>query len=82
MRFPKGAFVFLPLLLIVQVWDLYPTYKSKSDFLYISPKEPLPMVSPEWDRLNKEYENIFIFAHNENYRNMWRWAIKNKKNVN
>lgn len=81
-RFPKGAFVFLPLLLIVQVWDLYPTYKSKSDFLYISPKEPLPMVSPEWDRLNKEYENIFIFAHNENYRNMWRWAIKNKKNVN
>ena len=81
-RFPKGAFVFLPLLLIVQIWDLYPTYKSKSDFLYISPKEPLPMVSPEWDRLNKEYENIFIFAHNENYRNMWRWAIKNKKNVN
>ena len=81
-RFPKGAFVFLPLLLIVQIWDLYPTYKSKSDFLYISPKEPLPMVSEEWDRLDKEYDNIFIFAHNENYRNMWRWAIKHKKNVN
>lgn len=81
-RFPKGAFVFLPLLLVVQIWDLYPTYKSKSDFLYISPKEPLPMVSEEWDRLDKEYDNIFIFAHNENYRNMWRWAIKHKKNVN
>ena len=40
------------------------------------------MVSEEWDRLDKEYDNIFIFAHNENYRNMWRWAIKHKKNVN
>lgn len=81
-RFPKKAYVFLPLILVIQIWDLYPTYRSKSDFIYISPKEPLPMVSEEWNRLNKEYENIFIFAHNENYRNMWRWAIKNKKNVN
>lgn len=81
-RFPKAAFVFLPLLLAIQIWDLYPTYRSKSDFVYISPKEPLPMVSEEWDRLDKEYENIFIFAHNENYRHMWRWAIKHKKNVN
>lgn len=81
-RFPKKAFILLPLVLIVQIWDLYPTYRSKSDFVYISPKEPLPMVSEEWDRLDKEYENIFIFAHNENYRNMWRWAIKHEKNVN
>lgn len=81
-RFPKGAFLFLPLLLCVQIWDLYPNYKSKSDFVYISPKEANPFISPEWERLNKEYQNVFIFAHNDNYRNMWRWAIKNRKNVN
>ena len=81
-KYPRGSVFFLPLLLIIQIWDLYPTYRSKSDFIYISPKEPLPMVSEEWDRLDKEYENIFIFAHNEDYRNMWRWAIKHNKNVN
>ena len=81
-KYPRGAFLFLPLLLVVQIWDLYPTYRSKSDFIYISPKEPLPMVSEEWERLDKEYKNIFIFAHNEDYRNMWRWAIKHNKNVN
>ncbi len=81
-KYPKGALVFLPLLLCVQIWDLYPTYKSKHDFIYISPKEPLPMVSKEWERLDKQYPNVFIFAHNENYRHMWRWAIKHRKNVN
>ncbi len=81
-KYPRGAVLLLPAFLFIQIWDLYPTYKAKSDFVYISPKEPLPMVSPEWERLNKEYPNVFIFAHNENYRNMWRWALKYKKNVN
>lgn len=81
-KFPKGVFVILPLLLCVQIWDLYPTYKAKSDFVYISPKEANPFVSKEWDRLDKEYKNVFIFAFNDNYRNMWRWAIKHRKNVN
>lgn len=81
-KFPKGSFIILPLLLVVQIWDLYPTYKSKSDFIYISPKEENPFVSEEWTRLDKQYKNVFIFAHNDNYRNMWRWAIKNRKNVN
>ncbi len=80
--FPRGVFLFLPVLLMIQIWDLYPTYKAKSDFImdpYI-PNEPF--VSKEWDRLDKQYKNIFIFAHNDNYRDMWRWAIRKNKNVN
>ncbi len=80
--FPKGAFLFLPVLLLIQIWDLYPTYKSKSDYI-MSPYVPTePFVSEEWDRLDEQYKNIFIFAHNENYRDMWRWAIRHNKNVN
>lgn len=81
-RFNKWAYVLLPMMLCIQIWDLYPTYKGKSDFIYISPKEPLPMVDEEWKRLDKQYKNVFIFEHNENYRNMWRWAIAHNKNVN
>ncbi len=80
--FPRLAYVLLPVLLLVQIWDLYPTYKAKSDFIRISYPISEPFHSPEWDRLDKQYKNIFIFAHNDNYRDMWRWAIRHNKNVN
>lgn len=80
--FPRGAYLILPALLFVQIWDLYPTYRAKSDFV-MKPYTPSePFVSAEWDRLDKMYQNVFIFAHNDNYRDMWRWAIRHKKNVN
>ncbi len=80
--FPKAIFIVLPILLAIQIWDLYPTYKSKQDFAMTTFVPPEPFVSEEWDRLDKTYKNIFIFAHNDNYRDMWRWAIRKKKNVN
>ncbi len=80
--FPRFAFVLLPCLLAVQIWDLSLTYKAKSDFIRISYPISEPFKSEEWDRLDKQYKNIFIFAHNDNYRDMWRWAIRHNKNVN
>ena len=80
--FPRFAFVLLPCLLAVQIWDLSLTYKAKSDFIRISYPVSEPFNSEEWDRLDKQYKNIFIFAHNDNYRDMWRWAIRHNKNVN
>ncbi len=80
--FPKGVYIILPLLLAVQIWDVYPGYHLKHNLaatLYI-PHDPF--ISEEWDRLDKKYQNIFIFANNENYRDMWRWAIRKNKNVN
>lgn len=79
--FPKAVFILLPILLVVQIWDLYPTYVAKSKFAATTYK-PKEFVSEEWQRLNRDYKNIFIFAHNENYKDMWRWAIQNNKNVN
>ena len=80
--FPRFAFVLLPCLLAVQIWDLSLTYKAKSDFIRISYPISEPFKSEEWNRLDKQYKNIFIFAHNDNYRDMWRWAIRHNKNVN
>lgn len=80
--FPKGAYLILPILLCVQIWDLYPTYRNKSAFIHADYVPSEPFVSAEWDRLDKMYNNIFIFAHNDNYRDMWRWAILHHKNVN
>lgn len=80
--FPKGVFILLPLLLCVQIWDLYPAYRLKQNFAMTMYIPPEPFVSEEWDRLDREYKNVFIFAHNENYRDMWRWAIRHNKNVN
>lgn len=80
--FPRFAFVLLPFLLAVQIWDLSLTYKAKSDFIRISYPISEPFKSEEWARLDKQYKNIFIFAHNDNYRDMWRWAIRYNKNVN
>lgn len=79
---PRRVFWLLPLLLMIQIWDLYPTYEMKSDFARRAPKYVYPMKSPEWDRITKQYNNAFIFAHNQNYAGIWRWAIQNKKNVN
>lgn len=81
-KFKNKAFLLLPLLLFVQVWDLYPTYKSKSDFALGAKPVKVSTVSPEWDDLAKKYDKVFIFAHNKNYRDMWKWAIKNNKKVN
>lgn len=78
----KKAYVLLPLLLIVQVWDFYPTYKSKSRFIWEAKPIPMDTISPEWDRLAQKYDKVFIFAHNKNYRGVWRWALKNNKKVN
>ncbi len=78
----KAVFVVLPLLLAIQTWDLYPCWVGKGSFVKDAPKMEYPFYSPEWDRLNKQYKNIFIFAHNNGFRDMWRWAIKNNKNVN
>ncbi|MBQ9089574.1 MAG: hypothetical protein IJY58_00790 [Alphaproteobacteria bacterium] len=79
--FPKAVFVLLPVLLAIQIWDLYPNYVKKHDFAATTFK-PKNFVSEEWKRLDRDYKNIFIFAHNENYKDMWRWAIKHNKNVN
>ncbi len=81
-RFGKKAFFIIPLLLCVQIWDLYPTYTSKRNFVVYTQKAPLPMKDKEWERLDREYNNIFIFAHNDNYRQIWRWALAKGKNVN
>lgn len=81
-KFGKKMYWILPLLLIVQIWDLYPSYKMKSDFIWNARPVPLDTVSPEWDRLAKQYDKVFIFAHNRNYRGIWRWAIKHNKKVN
>ncbi len=80
--FPKAVYIILPALLAVQIWDLYPTYKSKQDFVMYPYTPNEPFVSEEWKRLDEQYQNVFIFAHNDNYRDMWRWAIRHKKNVN
>ncbi len=79
---PRRAFWLLPLLLVIQIWDLYPTYMMKSDFARKAPKYVYPMKSSEWDRITAQYDKAFIFAHNKNYAGIWRWAIRNGKNVN
>lgn len=81
-KFPKKAVLILPVLLVIQIWDLYPTYSAKSNFVTSTRPQVNQLVSKEWDRLNKEYKNIFIFAHNNGYRDMWKWALKHGKNVN
>ena len=81
-KFPKKAVFILPALLFVQIWDLSPTFQAKSSFSLSSYPQPEKLVSKEWDRLDKKYDNIFIFAHNNGYRDMWRWALKHGKNVN
>lgn len=81
-KFPKKAWLILPALLAVQIWDLYPTYKMKQSFVLNTKPYVYPLKSPEWDRLTRQYDNAFIFAHNKNYAGIWRWAIKNHKNVN
>ncbi len=80
--FPQFAYLLLPFLLVVQIWDLYPNYKGKSDYIRHPYTITHPFKSEEWDRLDKQYKNVFIFAHNDNYRDMWRWAIRHNKNVN
>lgn len=80
--FPRFAYLLLPALLFVQLWDLSITYQLKSDFIKFPYQVADPFKSEEWDRLDKQYKNIFIFAHNANYRDMWRWAIRHHKNVN
>ena len=79
---PKRAMWLLPLLLLVQIWDLYPTYQMKSSFARNAPKYVYPLKSKEWERITAQYDNAFIFAHNKNYAGIWRWAIRNGKNVN
>lgn len=81
-KFPKKALFILPALLVIQIWDLYPTYSAKSNFVSSTRPQLNQLVSKEWDRLDKEYKNIFIFAHNNGYRDMWKWALKHGKNVN
>lgn len=81
-KFPKKALFILPALLVIQIWDLYPTYSAKSNFVSSTRPQVNQLVSKEWDRLDKEYKNIFIFAHNNGYRDMWKWALKHGKNVN
>ena len=81
-KFGKMAFVVVPVLLLVQIWDLYPTYKSKASFIWEARPVPVATNTPEWDELAKRYDNVFIFAHNKNYRDVWKWAIKHNKNVN
>lgn len=81
-KFPKKAYLILPALLVVQIWDLTPTYLSKKSFVDTTKPYVYPLKSPEWDRLTAQYDNAFIFAHNKNYAPIWKWAIKNKKNVN
>ena len=81
-KFPKGAWLILPLILSIQLWDLYPTYKEKQKFVRTSKPYVYPLKSAEWDRITNQYENAFLFAHNKNYAGIWQWAIKNHKNVN
>lgn len=81
-KFHNKAFILLPLLLMVQVWDLYPSYKSKSDFVRYARPVHVETNSPEWDILADKYDKVFIFAHNKNYRDVWKWAIKHNKKVN
>lgn len=81
-KFHNKAFLLLPLLLIVQVWDLYPSYKSKSEFALGAKPVPVATITPEWDVLAAKYDKAFIFAHNKNYRDIWKWAIRNNKKVN
>ncbi len=81
-KFPKKAWLILPLVLAVQLWDLYPTYTKKQSFVTNTKPYVYPLKSAEWDRITKQYDNAFIFAHNKNYAGIWRWAIKNHKNVN
>ncbi len=81
-QFPKKAYILLPLLLVVQIWDLWPTYQAKKSFVDTTKPYVYPLKSPEWNRLTKQYSNAFIFAHNKNYAPIWKWAIKNHKNVN
>ena len=56
--------------------------KNNIDLSIINARYQKPIDTKLFDNLLKEYKNIFIFAHNEDYRNMWRWAIKHNKNVN
>lgn len=81
-HFPKKAWLILPIILLIQIWDLYPTYKMKQSFVVNTTPYIYPLKSKEWDRLANQYDNAFIFAHNLNYAGIWRWAIKNHKNIN
>lgn len=81
-KFGKKSFLILPALLIVQIWDLYPSYKFKSDFIWGAEPVPVATDTPQWDELAKKYNQVFILAHNKNYRDVWKWAIKHNKNVN
>lgn len=81
-KFGKKAYLILPLMLIVQIWDLYPTYKMKADFIWEARPVPVATNTKEWDELAQKYDQVFIFAHNLNYRDVWKWAIKHNKRVN
>lgn len=80
--YPKAVYFLLPLFLCIQIWDLVPTFQMKKEFVETTKPATFNFKSPEWNRLNQQYQNIFIFSHNQNYRDMWRWALKNHKNVN
>ncbi len=81
-QYKKWVFILLPVLLIVQIWDISPSWQSKSDFIRKAPKATYPFKSPEWKRLSMQYQNVFMFAHNNGHRDIWRWVIRNNKNVN
>lgn len=81
-KFGKKAYIILPVVLLIQIWDLYPTYQMKSDFIRKAKPVPVATDTMEWDQLAEKYDNVFIFAHNKNYRDVWKWAVRHNKNVN
>ncbi len=79
----QKAFYILPVLLVIQIWDLSPLYLAKVTFFRENnkPEGVVFLQSPLWDELAHKYPNVFVFDYKD-YEMAWRWAIKYHKNVN
>lgn len=80
--FGKKAILILPLVLFIQLYDIYPTYIPKMKMVSYSTRVKFPLKDPRWEKLMKKYDNIFVFKQYWLKNDLWQLAARYNKNIN